>query len=54
MSTIFWVFVKDFKYFFQKDLGPYKDKKHARSEWVNLWSPRPSITAGRSSFRSWC
>ncbi|HEU5219871.1 MAG TPA: acyl-CoA desaturase [Gemmatimonadales bacterium] len=37
MSTIFWVFVKDFKYFFQKDLGPYKDKKHARSEWVNLW-----------------
>jgi linoleoyl-CoA desaturase len=31
------VFIKDFKYFFQKDLGPYKDKKHARSEWVNLW-----------------
>jgi linoleoyl-CoA desaturase len=37
MSTIFWVFVKDFKYFFQRDLGPYKDKKHARGEWVNLF-----------------
>jgi len=37
MSTIFWVFVKDFKYFFQKDLGPYKNKKHPRGEWVNLF-----------------
>jgi linoleoyl-CoA desaturase len=37
MSTIFWVFVKDFKYFFKKDLGPYKDKKHPRGEWVNLY-----------------
>jgi linoleoyl-CoA desaturase len=37
MSTIFWVFVKDFKYFFKKDLGPYKDKKHPRGEWVNLF-----------------
>jgi linoleoyl-CoA desaturase len=37
MSTIFWVFVKDFKYFFAKDLGPYKDKTHPTGEWVNLW-----------------
>ena len=37
MSTIFWVFVKDFKYFFQKDLGPYKDKTHPRGEWINLF-----------------
>ena len=37
MSTIFWVFVKDYKYFFKKDLGPYKDKKHPRGEWVNLF-----------------
>ena len=36
MATIFWVFVKDFKYFLQKDLGPYKDKKHPPIEWVNL------------------
>jgi linoleoyl-CoA desaturase len=37
MSTIFWVFVKDFKYFFQSDLGPYKDKQHPPGEWVNLF-----------------
>lgn len=37
LSTLFWVFVKDFKYFFQKDLGPYQDKKHPRGEWVNLF-----------------
>jgi|KBSSwiStaDraftv2_1062776.scaffolds.fasta_scaffold35457_3 linoleoyl-CoA desaturase len=40
MSTIFWVFVKDFKYFFQKDLGPYKNKKHPRGEWVNLFASK--------------
>ena len=36
LSTLFWVFVKDFKYFLARDLGPYKDKKHPRSEVVNL------------------
>jgi linoleoyl-CoA desaturase len=40
MSTIFWVFIKDFKYFFQKDLGPYKDKTHPRAEWVNLFASK--------------
>ena len=40
MSTIFWVFVKDFKYFFAKDLGPYKDKKHPTGEWVNLFASK--------------
>lgn len=35
-STLFWVFVKDYKYFLQKDLGPYEDKKHPRAEWANL------------------
>ena len=28
MATLFWVFVKDYKYFLQRDLGPYHDKKH--------------------------
>jgi linoleoyl-CoA desaturase len=28
LSTVFWVFVKDFKYFMQKDLGPLRDRKH--------------------------
>lgn len=31
-STLFWVFVKDYKYFLQRDLGPYRDKRHPRSE----------------------
>ena len=29
MSTLFWVFAKDFKYFLQKDLGPFKDRHHS-------------------------
>jgi linoleoyl-CoA desaturase len=37
LSTLFWVFVKDFKYFFQRDLGPYQNKKHPVGEWVNLF-----------------
>ena len=36
MSTLFWVFVKDYKYFLQRDLGPYKNKRHPRSEIVTL------------------
>jgi len=36
MSTLFWVFVKDFKYFLARDIGPYKDKKHPTGEIVNL------------------
>jgi linoleoyl-CoA desaturase len=36
MATVFWVFVKDYKYFFQNDLGPYRNKKHPRSEWITL------------------
>ena len=36
MATIFWVFVKDYKYFLQNDLGPYRDKKHPRAEWLVL------------------
>jgi len=36
LSTLFWVFVKDYKYFLQKNLGPYANKKHPRSEIVSL------------------
>ena len=45
-STLFWVFVKDYKYFFQRDLGPYKDKKHPASEWVIL-------VVGKLFYYSW-
>jgi linoleoyl-CoA desaturase len=36
-STIFWVFAKDYKYFFAKNIGPYKEKTHPMGEWANLW-----------------
>lgn len=29
MSTLFWVFAKDYKYFAAKDIGPFKDKQHS-------------------------
>ena len=32
MSTLFWVFVKDYKYAMQRDLGPYENIKHPRSQ----------------------
>jgi linoleoyl-CoA desaturase len=32
LSTLFWVFVKDYKYFLQRDLGPYRNKQHPRGE----------------------
>ncbi|SMO51523.1 fatty acid desaturase family protein [Fodinibius sediminis] len=35
-ATLFWVFIKDYKYFFQSSLGPYEDKSHPLSEWVTL------------------
>jgi len=36
LATIFWVFVKDYKYFLQRDIGPFKNKKHASIEIVTL------------------
>jgi linoleoyl-CoA desaturase len=35
-ATVFWVFVKDYKYFLKRDLGPYRDKKHPPFEWLFL------------------
>ena len=32
IATLFWVFIKDYKYFLKRDLGPYKNKKHPGSE----------------------
>lgn len=32
LSTLYWVFVKDYKYFLKRDLGPYTHKKHPRSQ----------------------
>ena len=32
LSTLFWVFVKDYKYFLQRDLGPYSNISHPKKE----------------------
>jgi linoleoyl-CoA desaturase len=37
LSTVFWVFIKDYKYFFKRDLGPFKNIKHPTGEWVFLF-----------------
>lgn len=36
LSTLFWVFVKDYKYFLQEHLGPYHNKQHPKVEVANL------------------
>ena len=35
-ATLNWLFVKDFKCFLMRDIGPYTNKRHPRSEIVNL------------------
>ncbi|MFI5235891.1 MAG: fatty acid desaturase family protein [Gemmatimonadales bacterium] len=45
-STIFWVFVKDYKYFLAKDIGPYQDKHHPWHEWAVL-------IGGKLAYYSW-
>jgi len=35
-TTLFWVFLKDYQYFFKRDLGPLKDRKHSGSEIMTL------------------
>ena len=36
-STLFWVFVKDYKYLLQDDLGPYEDISHPPKELATLF-----------------
>lgn len=36
-ATLFWAFIKDYKYFFQSSLGPYENKSHPVKEWVILF-----------------
>jgi linoleoyl-CoA desaturase len=45
-STLFWVFVKDYKYFLAKDIGPYKDKRHPPVEIVLL-------VAAKAAYYAW-
>jgi len=36
-ATLFWAFIKDYKYFLQSSLGPYEDKTHPLKEWITLF-----------------
>lgn len=36
LATLFWLFVKDYKYFFSRELGPYENKQHPAGEWAFL------------------
>ena len=35
-ATVFWAFIKDYKYFFKAHLGPYENKSHPAKEWIIL------------------
>lgn len=36
LSTLFWVTAKDYKYFAQRDLGPYRNLRHEPREWAAM------------------
>jgi linoleoyl-CoA desaturase len=36
VTTLFWVFAKDYKYFLKRDLGPFKEKRHPVSQVLTL------------------
>lgn len=36
LTTLFWVFIKDYRYFMKRDLGPFQGKRHPRSEVITL------------------
>jgi linoleoyl-CoA desaturase len=38
LSTLFWVLAKDYKYFFQRNLGPYAATRHPIHQWIGLFA----------------
>ncbi|HUR95257.1 MAG TPA: acyl-CoA desaturase [Gemmatimonadales bacterium] len=46
MTTLFWVFVKDYKYLAQKDLGPYANCKHS-------WKDLAGVAIGKVIYYGW-
>jgi len=37
LATLNWVFIKDFRYFFRRQIGPYENRKHPLREWLLLF-----------------
>lgn len=35
-TTLFWVFIKDYRYFLKRDLGPFQGRRHPKSEVATL------------------
>jgi linoleoyl-CoA desaturase len=40
MTTLFWVFVKDYQQLLRRDLGPYRDKQHDRRQVMLLFTAK--------------
>lgn len=37
LTTLFWVFIKDYRFFLKRDIGPFLGKRHPRSEIATLF-----------------
>ncbi|MBI4421450.1 MAG: acyl-CoA desaturase [Gemmatimonadetes bacterium] len=37
LATLNWVFLKDYKYFLKRRVGPYEDKRHGLPQWLLLF-----------------
>jgi linoleoyl-CoA desaturase len=37
LATLNWVFVKDYRYFFRRHIGPYRNKRHPLPQWLLLF-----------------
>jgi linoleoyl-CoA desaturase len=46
LATLFWVFVKDYKYFLKRDLGPYRNRRHPPGAVATL-------LAGKAVYYGW-
>lgn len=40
LTTLFWVFVKDYQQLLRRDLGPYRDRRHDRGQVVALFAAK--------------
>lgn len=37
LATLNWVFIKDFRYFFRRQIGPYEQRRHPWQQWALLF-----------------
>ncbi len=46
LATLNWVFVKDYRFFFRREIGPYENKSHPLRQWLLLFG-------GKAFYYSW-